>query len=124
MDTHERQRRYRQAVEEVAPSAVGRRMQYAYGVSNSAKIVPGGLFAFNMNFQSWKGDGDQLVVNCLLSFPPEDQVYFSIVVGGDMTTFTARLEEMRAAGIAQKSGRSGEEDGPASDAGFATVCWQ
>ena len=113
MDTHERQRRYKEAVEEAAPSAVGRRMQYAYGVSNSAKIVPGGLFAFNMNFESWKGDGDQLVVNCLLSFPPEDQVYFSIIVS-DMATFTARLEEMRAAGIAQKGTNSGEEDGPAS----------
>lgn len=113
MDTRERQRRYKQAVEEAAPSAVDRRMQYAYGVSNSAKIVPGGLFAFNMNFQKWKGDNDQLVVNGLLSFPPEDQVYFSIVVS-DMATFTARLEEMRDAGIAQKSTRSGIEDGPPS----------
>ena len=112
----ERQQRYKEAVEQAAPDAERRRMQYAYGVSNSAKIVPGGLFAFNMNFQSWKGDCDQLVVNCLLSFPPEDQVYFSIVVD-DVTTFTARLDEMSAAGIAQKNAEStGQEVAAIPDA--------
>ena len=34
----------------------------------------------------------------MLSFPPEDQVYFSIVVKSDMATLTDRLDEMRAAG--------------------------
>ena len=109
MDTGERLRRYREAVEQAAPSAERRKMQNAYGVSNSAKIVPGGLFAFNINFQSWKGDADQLVVNCLLSFPPEDQVYFSIVVS-DVTTLSARLEEMRAAGRGE--GESEGEEAP------------
>ena len=114
MDTQERQRLYRKAVEAAVPAASRRRMQQAYGVSNSAKIVQGGLFAFNMNFESWKGDGDQLVVNCLLSFPPEDQVYFSFVVDSDVTTFTARLKEMRAAGSAQKISTSGETEGSAA----------
>ena len=98
MDTQERQRRYKKAVEAAAPTAVRRRMHDAYGISNSAKIVEGGLFAFNVNFDNLAGNDDQLVVNCLLSFPPEDQVYFSLVVNSDMATFTARLEEMRAAG--------------------------
>ena len=72
MDTQERPCLYRKAVEAAAPAASRRRVQQAYGVSNSAKIVQRDLFAFNTNFESWKGDGDQLVVNCLLSFPPED----------------------------------------------------
>ena len=103
MDTQERQHRYKEAVEVAAPTAVHRRMHDAYGFSNSAKIVEGGLFAFNVNFENLAGDVDQVVVNCLLSFPPEDQVYFSLVVKIDMVTFTDRLDEMRAAGSSKKS---------------------
>ena len=107
MDTQERQRRYKEAVEAAAPTAAHRRMHDAYGFSNSAKIVEGGLFAFNVNFEKWAGAADQVVVNCLLSFPPEDQVYFSLVVKSDMATFTGRLDEMRAAG---KSGKGASPD--------------
>ncbi len=107
MDTHERQRLYKDAVETTVPAAARQRMHDAFGISNSAKIVEGGLFAFNVNFENLAGDVDQLVVNCLLSFPPEDQVYFSLVVKSDMTTFTNRLDEMRAAG---KSGAGASPD--------------
>lgn len=103
MDTQERQRRYKQAVEAAAPIAVRRRMHDAYGISNSAKVVEGGLFAFNVNFENLSDDDDQVVVNCLLSFPPEDQVYFSLVVKSDMATFAERLKEMRAAGAKKES---------------------
>ena len=103
MDTQERQRRYKEAVEVAAPTAVHRRTHDAYGFSNSAKIVEGGLFAFNVNFENLAGDVDQVVVNCLLSFPPEDQVYFSLVVKSDMVIFADRLDEMRAAGSSKKS---------------------
>ena len=98
MDSQERQRLYKGAVEEAAPTAVRQRMHDAVGFSNSAKIVEGGLFAFNVNFENLAGGVDQVVVNCLLSFPPEDQVYFALVVKSDMATFTDRLDEMRAAG--------------------------
>ena len=112
MEAQERQQLYREAVEAALSAAARRRVQQAYGVSNSAKIVQGGLFAFNMNFESWKGDGDQLVVNCLLGFPPEDQVYFSLVVDSDVATFTARLEEMLVAGSAQKGATDAATEGP------------
>ena len=107
MDTQERQRLYKAAVEVAAPAAIRRRMHDAFGISNSAKIVEGGLFAFNVNFENLAGGVDQVVVNCLLSFPPEDQVYFSLVVKSDMATFTNRLNEMRAAG---KSGTGASPD--------------
>ena len=98
MDTQERQRLYKEEVVQAAPSASRRRMHDAFGISNGAKVVEGGLFAFNVNFENLAGDADQLVVNCLLNFPPEDQVYFSLVVKSDMATFKNRLDEMRAAG--------------------------
>ena len=111
MDTQERQRRYKEAVEAAAPTAVHRRMHDAYGFSNSAKIVEGGLFAFNVNFENLAGDVDQVVVNCLLSFPPEDQVYFSLVVKSDMVTFAGRLDEMRAAGNSIEGATPDEAEG-------------
>ena len=116
MDTQERQRRYKEAVEAAAPSAVWRRMHDAFGFSNSAKIVEGGLFAFNVNFESLAGNVDQVVVNCLLSFPPEDQVYFSLVVKSDMATFVARLEEMRAAGRTRDNAVPEQEEGAEASA--------
>ena len=100
MDMQERQRLFREAVEAAIPAAAVRRKHDALGVSNSAKIVEGGLFAFNVNFEKLAADVDQLVVNCLVSFPPEDQVYFSLVVQSDMAIFSDRLAEMRAAGEA------------------------
>ena len=126
MDTQERQRRYKDKVEAAAAAAaaaVGRRMHYAYGISNSAKIVEGGLLAFNVNFENLAGNVDQVVVNCLLSFPPEDQVYFSLVVKSDMETLVARLEEMRAAGSAQKSAAAGEDKGSETPASPDTLAY-
>ena len=97
MDIQERQRCFKDAVRTATQPEVGRRTHDAYGFSNSAKIVEGGLFAFNVNFENVGADS-QVVVNCLLSFPPEDQVYFSLIVKSDMVTFSARLDEMREAG--------------------------
>ena len=111
MDTQERQRRYKEAVEAAAPTAVHLRMHDAYGFSNSAKIVEGGLFAFNVNFENLAGNVDQVVVNCLLSFPPEDQVYFSLVVKSDMVTFAGRLDDMRTAGNSIEGATPDEAEG-------------
>ena len=116
MDTQERQRRYREAVVAALPAASGRRMHDAYGISNSAKVVAGGLFAFNVNFDNLAGSVDQVVVNCLLSFPPEDQVYFSLIVNSGMPTLLARLDEMRAAGNAQVQTASGAGHAAVPDA--------
>ena len=111
MDTQERKRRYKEAAEAAAPTAVRRRMPDAYGFSNSARIVEGGLFAFNVSFENLAGDVDQVVVNSLLSFPPEDQVYFSLVVQSDIVTLTDRLDEMRAAGGSKKGSTPDEAEG-------------
>lgn len=70
----------------------------AIGVSNSAKFVENGLFAFNVNFDQIQTNVDEIQVNCLVRFPPEDEILFTIVVGGDAAGFKARLAEMRVAG--------------------------
>ena len=108
MDTRERQRLYKKKVGE-DPSITSRtRVADAFGVSNSAKVIEKGLFAFNANFNTMAEDVDQVVVNCLLRFPPEDEIYFSLFVKGEMDTLLARLTEMRASGSSRKDEKEGD----------------
>ena len=98
MDTSKRQRLYKKKVAENASITDHTRVADAFGVSNSAKVIERGLFAFNVNFNTIAAGTDQVVVHCLLRFPPEDEVYFSLILKHDIGTFLARLEEMRSAG--------------------------
>jgi 5-methylcytosine-specific restriction enzyme B len=86
------------------------RIADAFGVSNSAKVIEKGLFAFNANFNAIARDIDQVVANCLLRFPPEDEIYFSLFLKSEIDTFRARPEEMRGAGSSRPRRRSMAED--------------
>ncbi len=48
------------------------------------------------------------MVHCLLRFPPEDEIYFSIFVKNELPLFEARLAEMRASG-SSKPRNSGQK---------------
>ena len=98
MDTEERRRLYKEKV--IADPSLTPRTHVAdaFGVSNSVKVIERGLFAFNVNFNSMADNRDQVVVNCLLRFPPEDEIYFSLFVKGEIGILLARLDEMRTAG--------------------------
>jgi len=110
MEKQERQRLYKEAVARLPEVTRATRLADAFGVSNSAKVVGGGLFAFNANFNGLGTDVDQLVVHCLLRFPPEDEVYFSLFVKADLATLRERLEEMKAAGTSRPRGGRAEEE--------------
>lgn len=109
MDTRERQRLYKEKVGADASITGQTRFADAFGFSNSAKIVERGLFAFNANFSALAAE-TEVVVNCLLRFPPEDEIYFSLFVKGGLATFKERLEEMRNAGSSRPRQRSAEDD--------------
>jgi MoxR-like ATPase len=109
MEIRERQRLYKEAVAQDPTITPQTRISDAFGVSNSAKIVERGLFAFNANFNTFGADIDQVVVHCLLRFPPEDEIYFSLFIRSDLEQFRARLEEMRAAGTSRPRRRAGAE---------------
>lgn len=59
-----------------------------FGFSNSARIIEGGLFACTNNLQPYStglnaGKKDplhQFIFLCVLTFPPQDEVYFAITV--------------------------------------------
>lgn len=110
MDIRERQRLYKEAVAKHPSVTANAKLADAFGVSNSAKVIGAGLFAFNVNFNTFSDDVDQVVVHCLLRFPPEDEIYFSIFVESEIAIVKQRLDEMRASGTSRPRGQSNEEE--------------
>ncbi|CAO4173018.1 AAA+ ATPase domain-containing protein [Methylorubrum populi] len=117
MNIRERQLSYKTAVTKTDAATKKTRFADAFGVSNSAKVIERGLFACNVNFNAFAVDADQLVIHCLLRFPPDDEVYFSLYVRNGLTTFRERLEEMRLAGVSKsrKSSKDDDDEGDEDD---------
>ena len=94
----------------------------SFGVSNSAKVIEGGVQLGVSNLENFSEKHGQLVLGSILRFPPEDEVYFAIQVKGDIAALVARLEAMKAKGAAaggkvadqDELGDGEPEDGPAS----------
>ncbi|MEE4109680.1 MAG: hypothetical protein V2I24_10045 [Halieaceae bacterium] len=69
----------------IGPNA---RIAENFGFSNSARVIDSGLFACTNNLQSYSAKivadpsqgVSQFVFLCVLTFPPNDEVYFAIVV--------------------------------------------
>lgn len=108
MNISERQELYRQALKSDPSATPNTSFRDAFGVSNSAKIIGRGLFCFNLNLENLAPSVDQLIVHCLLRFPPEDEIYFSIIIKNDMPQLRARLAEMKAVGISKPWKRAGD----------------
>ncbi|WP_037036328.1 McrB family protein [Pseudovibrio sp. JE062] len=107
MNKSERQVLYRKALETDPSATPNTSFRDAFGVSNSAKIIPNGLFCFNVNLNSLSSETDQIVVHCLLLFPPDDEIYFSIFIKNGMRELRARLDEMASAGTSKPHKKSG-----------------
>ena len=82
-----------------------------FGVSNSAKVIPGGLQLGVVNLDNVADDVDGFAFACTMVFPPADEVYFTAYVRSGTPTMAARLAEMkrRGAGAATPTPASGEE---------------
>jgi hypothetical protein len=79
----------------------------SFGVSNSAKIVEGGLYVCNVNLSNVPERHDQLILACLIRFPPEDEVYFAVYIRKEMPELRNRLEAVLQRGkeLAAKYGK-------------------
>ncbi len=75
----------------------------SFGVSNSAKVIEGGVQLGVSNLENFSEKSGQLVLGSILRFPPEDEVYFAIRVKGDVKALVDRLDAMKAKGAAQKA---------------------
>lgn len=116
MNFKQRQQSYKAAVA-ARPELAGAKAKTsdAFGVSNSAKFVEDGLFAFNANFEKFPPAAELLLVHCLVRFPPEDEIYFSILVRSGIAAFRQRLDEMRASGSAMSFAKKKLKELPAAE---------
>lgn len=113
MNLEERQRQFLDAVQKHFGTSKAVRPNKLFGVSNSAKIVDGGIQLGVVNLNAPREDAEAFIFACVMRFPPEDEVYFAVLVRKDKANFMTRLAEMKELGAAAKT--AGEEAAAADD---------
>lgn len=103
MSLVERQRQFLEATQKHFATSRAVRPRELFGVSNSAKIVEGGIQLGVVNLDNVREDVEALIFGCVLRFPPEDEVYFAVLVRKDKSNFVKRLAEMKRLGLAAKN---------------------
>lgn len=99
MSLQERQRQFEAAVASFPGISPEARIARNFGFSNSARIIEGGLFACTNNLEAYSeklaaGTAmplKQFIFLCVLTFPPQDEVYFAITVSNDADRVNAGL---------------------------------
>ena len=110
MSLTERRRQFEAASR--ADPLVGPRTKFhkLFGVSNSAKVIPGGLQLGVVNLDNVASDVDGFAFACTIVFPPADEVYFTAYVKSGTHAMIARLAEMK-----QRATEASTPEEPASD---------
>lgn len=98
MNLVERQQRFLEAAQKHFGTSKTVRPRELFGVSNSAKIVEGGIQLGVVNLDNVKDDVEALIFGCVMRFPPEDEVYFAVLVRGDRANLVKRLADMKHLG--------------------------
>jgi hypothetical protein len=119
MNLQERQQRFETAAR--ADSLVGMRTKFhkLFGVSNSAKVIPGGLQLGGVNLDKVAPETDSFAFACKIAFPPEDEVYFGVYVRSGAPALIARLHEMKSLAGSRDSS-SDQSENVESDEAAAT----
>lgn len=104
MQLGERQKAFEEAVKAHFGVTKRTKVNQAFGVSNSAKVIEGGIQLGVPNVDKWEPeDVDGFVLLCVIRFPPEDEVYFAIQVRSGIDHMSHRLAEMRRLGAEAKA---------------------
>lgn len=117
MNLVQRQQQFLEAAQRHFGTSKAVRPRELFGVSNSAKIVEGGIQLGVVNLDNVKEDAEAFIFGCVMRFPPEDEVYFAVLVRKDKASMIKRLADMKQLGAAPKNGGT---DLLTSDAGDAT----
>lgn len=104
MSLVERQQRFLDAAQKYFGTTKAVRPRELFGVSNSAKIVEGGIQLGVVNLDNVKEDAEAFIFGCVMRFPPEDEVYFAVLVRKDKGCFLTRLAEMKTLGTSTRAG--------------------
>ena len=91
MSASERQQQFEQAIKARPDTRTDARIAKNFGFSNSARVIEGGLFACTNNLEAYSAGLAagrtpalaQFIFLCVLTFPPLDEVYFSITVAAE-----------------------------------------
>lgn len=110
MNLAERQRQFADAAQKRFKATKATRISRQFGVSNSAKIIEGGIQIGVPNLDSAGSDVDAFILACVIKFPPEDEVYFAVLIRNDRKNLLQRLDSMKAAGQAAKAAEKSTED--------------
>jgi hypothetical protein len=114
MNLEERQQQFLDAILKHFGTSSKVRPNKLFGVSNSAKIVEGGIQLGVVNLNAPREDAEAFIFACVMRFPPEDEVYFAVLVRKDKANFMTRLADMKRFGTT----RGGAQETPAApDAG-------
>ncbi len=103
MSLVERQRQFLEAAQAHFGTSRAVRPRELFGVSNSAKIVEGGIQLGVVNLDNVRDDIEAMIFGCVLRFPPEDEVYFAVLIRNDKANFLARLADMKRLGVAARN---------------------
>lgn len=106
MSLHERQRQFEAAVASFPGISPEARIARNFGFSNSARVIEGGLFACTNNLEAYSeklaagttAPLKQFIFLCVLTFPPQDEVYFAITVSADADRVNNGLVKLYAEG--------------------------
>src|ERR1700736_173052 len=99
MSSAERQQGFEKAIRALPDILPDARISSNFGFSNSARVLEGGLFACTNNLETYSeklAAGaitplNQMVLLCVLTFPPQDEVYFAISVRDDIAKLNSGL---------------------------------
>jgi hypothetical protein len=121
MNLVERQQRFLEAAQKHFGTSKAVRPRELFGVSNSAKIVEGGIQLGVVNLDNVKDDVEALIFGCVMRFPPEDEVYFAVLVRKDRASLVKRLADMKRLGSGAKGGDGAEAAEAAAEDGGAAI---
>ena len=108
MSLNERQSRFFEEAKKHFQATRATKAYRLFGVSNSAKVVEGGLQIGVGNLNGKRQDAEALIFACVMKFPPEDEVYFAVLVRKDAKKFLTRLADMKKLGLAAKAAGAGD----------------
>ena len=103
MNLEERQRQFLKEAQKYFGATKNTRTSRLFGVSNSAKIVEGGVQLGVPNLDAASDGEDACILACVMKFPPEDEVYFAVLIRKDKKSFLTRLAEMKRMGSSQST---------------------
>jgi 5-methylcytosine-specific restriction enzyme B len=109
VDQRQKQRLYEKTIRARCTSPPAR-YATAYGFSNSTKVIEGGVFAFNANLGKLANEDKQLVVHCVIRFPTDEEVYFSVVIESGLPAMRHWVQEMEGLGTSKPVGSKGAEE--------------